>query len=94
MSRSFIILIVKDREHFSLSNITLHRKHQNTIIMSDTQSIYWTELDPAVEDSHPIRTLMKECGCTRQRAIDLLNVSHAPKIPKSYIYKLFVTDLQ
>ncbi|KAL7971787.1 P-loop containing nucleoside triphosphate hydrolase protein [Trichoderma sp. SZMC 28014] len=42
--------------------------------MSDTQSIYWTELDPAVEDSHPIRTLMKECGCTRQRAIDLLNI--------------------
>ncbi|KAM0511188.1 hypothetical protein ACHAPE_010139 [Trichoderma viride] len=42
--------------------------------MSDTQSIYWTEMDSAVEDSHPIRALMKECGCTRQRAIDLLSI--------------------
>ncbi|KAL7925147.1 P-loop containing nucleoside triphosphate hydrolase protein [Trichoderma austrokoningii] len=42
--------------------------------MSNTQSIYWTQMDPAVEDSHPIRTLMKECGCTRQRAIDILSI--------------------
>lgn len=53
--------------------------------MSDTQSVYWMELSSDVEDSYPIRTLMKECGCTRQRAIDLLSVNYT-LIPKSYVY--------
>lgn len=42
--------------------------------MSDTQSVYWMEINSAVQDSYPIKILMEESGCTRQRAIDLLNI--------------------
>ncbi|KAL6904371.1 P-loop containing nucleoside triphosphate hydrolase protein [Trichoderma evansii] len=42
--------------------------------MSDTQSVYWTEINSDMEDGHPVEILMKECGCTRERAINLLSI--------------------
>lgn len=54
--------------------------------MSDTQSVYWTEIDSGMADGHPVEILMKECGCTKERAIDLLIVSYTLEIPESYVY--------
>lgn len=54
--------------------------------MSDTQSVYWTEINSDTDDGNPVEILMKECGCTRERAIDLLSVIYTLEIPGLYFY--------
>lgn len=61
--------------------------------MSDTQSNFWMDIGPDQPDRHLVEILMKDCNCTKERAITLLKVQEAEtKTLPEILLRLFVTN--